>query len=99
MSYGLSPRRSATEPKSLSSDFVFSRSFELALDPLLSLLGQFIQDLGLENDRPLERDLEDDRLCRPSRSSSSGWGDGNLSSFAAVVRDSTEAFVLRAVWS
>lgn len=72
ISYGLSPRRSATEPKSLSSDFWFSRSLELALDPLLSLFGQFIQDLGRENDLPRERDLEDDRLSRPSRSSSSG---------------------------
>lgn len=64
----------------------------------MSLLGQTSQDLGLENDLPLERDLEDDRLFRPDRSSSSsGCGDGNLNSFAAVFRDSIEAFALRAV--
>ena len=69
----------------------------MVLDPLLSLLGQISQDLGLENDLPLERDLEDDRVFRPFRSSSSGGGDGNLNSFAAVARDSIDGFALRAV--
>lgn len=95
MSYGLSPRRSATLPKSLMSARGVSRVFELLLDPLLSLLGQSNHDLGLENDLPLERDL--DCTLRPRSSSSSGVGDGNLISFTTGTKDRTEAFVLGTV--
>lgn len=97
ISYGLLPSSSAADPKSFNSARGLSRVFELLLEPLLSLFGQSNHDLGLEKDLPLERDL----ACpsRPRSSSSSGVGEGNLTSLTAVARDKTEALVLLAVWS
>lgn len=63
----------------------------------MSFFGHSNHDLGLEKDLPRERDLEVDGPLRPRPSSSSGVGDGNLRSFAAVARDRTEALVLAAV--
>lgn len=74
---------------------MISPSLELALEPLLSLLGHPSQDLGLENDLPRESDLESDRL---GRSSSSGVGEGNLTSCGAITSDSADPLALVAVW-